>query len=133
MQENLTEKLNNSPFKEQALDLFKNQGLSPKEIAAKLNIPVPTVYTWLRNEHLNKGWAKQNRKEKEQENSQIEALKKENEELKKQVKELERKYQTYFDICGHFQDYIKILKDQLNKQKISESILENREKRRIRH
>ena len=132
MQENLTEKLSNSPLKEQALDLFKNQGLSPKEIAAKLSIPVPTVYTWLRNEHLNGGWAKQNRKEKEQENSQIEALKKENEELKKQVKELERKYQTYFDICGHFQDYIKILKDQLNKQKLSESILENREKRRIR-
>ena len=88
MQENLTEKLSNSPLKEQALDLFKNQGLSPKEIAAKLNIPVPTVYTWLRNEHLNGGWAKQNRKEKEQENSQIEALKKENEELKKELEAL---------------------------------------------
>ena len=92
------------------------------ELAKEFGISIQTAFLW----------ARADKKERVDSSYTIAALRKENEELKKKVSDLEEKYQRYYNICMSFQDYIKLLKDQLNKQKTSESDLEMREKRRIR-
>ena len=112
--------LTKNPQKEEILNLIKNENRTPKSLSEEYNIPIQTIYTWMRSE----------RKPNKSESSN-----KENEELKQKISELEETIIFYKNHIKKLDNYIDRLEKELEKTQSSElsENLENREKHRRIH
>ena len=99
--------------KDEIMRLLKEENRTPKSLSEEYNLPIQTIYTWIRKERIN--LSKEQKEEEEKmslfnyRETQLDHIRKQNE----RIKQLEDKVKYLEDTNRLLTEYMMILKKQL--------------------